>query len=147
MKSISKLLGILGLAALVPLAQAYDSSKGDFLLQADQLQWEASAKTQRQLVHEDSAYRVKTVRLRIPPNTDLPPHGVKNGYFIATVISGTLQVGFGKTFEDGGLKTLPPGGVFSHPDSQEHYARTGAEPVVLQVTIIEGEKPEQRHAH
>lgn len=139
--NLLKTLGLSGLMTVMPFAQAYDPAQGDYLLLPDeQQQLEASGKPQRQLLHDDPAYRVKTVRMHIPANTDLPPHGVKNGYFIATVISGTLQLGFGKTFEDGGLKVLPPGSVFSHPDIQEHYARTGAEPVVLQVTIIEGAK-------
>jgi len=56
-----------------------------------QIQWNESATApQGQPLHADPAYGVVTKRVRIPPNTDLPPHGHPSGYRLVTVISGTL---------------------------------------------------------
>ena len=93
------------------------------------------------VVDENPAFGVKTLRLAIPPNKTLEPHGPRSGYFIVTVISGTLQLGFGKTFDESRLQTLPPGSVFTHPASQQHFARTGDEPVVLQLTAVGARLP------
>lgn len=81
-------------------------------------------------------YHVRTLRIQIPAHKELQPHGPKEGYFFVTVISGTLQMGFGKTYDASKLQTLPPGSVFTHPAGQQHFARTGDEPVVLQITAI-----------
>ncbi|MDO5056831.1 MAG: cupin domain-containing protein [Lautropia sp.] len=88
------------------------------------------------VVDENPAFGVKTLRLAIPPHKTLQPHGPRQGYFIVTVLSGTLQLGFGKTFDEARLQTLPAGSVFTHPAHQQHFARTGTEPVVLQLTAV-----------
>ena len=42
-------------------------------------------------------YHVRILRIQIPANKELQPHGPKEGYFFVNVISGTLQLGFGDT--------------------------------------------------
>ena len=101
----------------------------------------------RVTVDEDSAYNTRTVRVEIPANRTLEPHGPKDGYFFVTVISGTLQFGFGRTFDETKLKTLPPGSVFSHRANQQHFARTGDQPVVLQITTISPAGKAEGHEH
>ena len=55
---------------------------------------------------------------------------------MATVVSGTWQFGYGDRFNANALKRLPPGSVYSEPGSENHFARTGAEPVLVQITGI-----------
>lgn len=105
---------------------------GDIALPADKI----LLKDGRTVIDENSDFHVRTIRVQVPANKELEPHGPKEGYFIVTVISGTLQLGFGTKYDASQLQTLPPGSVFTHPTSQQHFARTGNEPVVLQITSI-----------
>ena len=92
---------------------------------------------------------VRILRIQIPANKELQPHGPKEGYFFVNVISGTLQLGFGNTYDASKLQTLPPGSIFTHPAGQQHFAKTGNEPVVLQITAIapHGGKKHDHHHH
>lgn len=119
------------LCAAAAAAQAQSSA--DIALPGPEL----ATQQGRVVLHEDAAHHVRTIRATLPPNKDLQPHGPDQGYFIVTVISGTLELGFGTEFDAARLQTLPPGSVFTHPVSQKHFARTGAEPVVLQITSIQ----------
>lgn len=120
----------LALAAVLLSLSAHAS--GDKALPADKIDLSAGPA----VLDENGDYHVRTVRVQIPANKELQPHGPQEGYFFVTVISGTLQLGFGKTYDAAKLQTLPPGSVFTHPASQQHFARTGSEPVVLQITSI-----------
>ncbi|MDO5102346.1 MAG: cupin domain-containing protein [Lautropia sp.] len=114
-----------------------------FTLEPDEIVWKTDAvKPQMQLLHVSDDCHVVTKRVRIPAGLDLPPHGHEQGYRLVTVVSGTLQLGFGKTFDEKALKTLKPGSVFSEPPGHLHFARTGHEPVVLQLTEVGGKKPD-----
>jgi hypothetical protein len=55
---------------------------------------------------------------------------------MAAVVSGTWQFGYGDRFDENALKRLPPGSVYSEPGGGNHFARTGAEPVLVQITGI-----------
>lgn len=136
---------LLAYALPLSLQAAEGGNPSDQLLlkRPAEISWQAEAAgVQRQIIHTGPGCRVVTLRARIPPNTDLPPHGHKQGYRIVTVISGTLQLGFGKTFDEKALQSLPPGSVFSEPAGHLHFARTGAEPVILQLTEVDGSKPD-----
>lgn len=128
------------LASGLLLASPAQASQTDLVLTPDQM----NASEGRFMVDQDDAYSTRTMRVQIPANQKLDPHGPKEGYFFVTVISGTLELGFGKTYDESKLKTLPPGSIFSHPASQQHFARTGNEPVVLQITVI---TPKGHHHH
>jgi hypothetical protein len=52
---------------------------------------------------------------------------------MATVVSGAWYFGYGDRFDARGLKALPPGSVYSEPASQNHFARTAKEAVVVQI--------------
>lgn len=54
----------------------------------------------------------------------LQPHGSDHGYFIATMIGGTLELGVGDAFDIDGLQTLGPSSVFTHPASVQHFDRS-----------------------
>jgi hypothetical protein len=50
------------------------------------------------------------------------------------VISGTWHIGHGDGFDEAKLKALPAGSFYTEPPSQNHFAATGDEPVVVQIT-------------
>ena len=55
---------------------------------------------------------------------------------MAAVVMGTWQFGYGDKFDEKSLKRLPPGSVYSEPGGGNHFARTGADPVLVQITGI-----------
>jgi uncharacterized RmlC-like cupin family protein len=76
-----------------------------------------------------------TIVLSVPANTTIPAHSHRDDR-MATVVSGTWQFGYGDRFDENALKRLPPGSVYSEPGGGNHFARTGAEPVLVQITGI-----------
>lgn len=88
------------------------------------------------LIDANKALQVKTIRMRLPAHKVLQPHGPEGGYFIATILEGSIELGFGEQLDESALHTLPEGSVFTHSPDQKHFARTGDEPVVLQVTLV-----------
>jgi len=55
---------------------------------------------------------------------------------VATVISGLWNIGYGDSFDQTRLKALPPGSFYTEPAGRTHFAQTGDEAVVLQITGI-----------
>jgi hypothetical protein len=53
---------------------------------------------------------------------------------VATVISGTWHIGYGEKFDQAKLKALPPGSFYTEPPGEAHFAETGNEAVVVQIT-------------
>ena len=76
-----------------------------------------------------------TIILSVPANTTIPAHSHRDDR-MATVVSGTWQFGYGDRFDEKALKHLPPESVYSEPGGGNHFARTGAEPVFVQITGI-----------
>ena len=73
-----------------------------------------------------------TIQLTVPANTTIQPH-IHPDDRIATVISGTWEIGFGSQFDEKKLKRLSSGSFYTEPPVI-HFARTGDAPVVLQIT-------------
>ncbi|MCE5278652.1 MAG: cupin domain-containing protein [Planctomycetaceae bacterium] len=73
-------------------------------------------------------------RIKLPPNHRLEPHSHPNSARVVTVLSGTLHFAYGETFDETKLRPLPPGSFFTEPANMPHFARTGNEPVVLQLS-------------
>ena len=65
--------------------------------------------------------------------TTIPAHAHRDDR-MATVVSGTWQFGYGDRFDEGALKTLPAGSVYSEPGQMNHFARTGTEPVLVEIS-------------
>jgi pimeloyl-ACP methyl ester carboxylesterase/quercetin dioxygenase-like cupin family protein len=76
-----------------------------------------------------------TIILSVPANTTIPAHSHRDDR-MATVVSGTWQFGYGDRFDENALKRLPPGSVYSEPGGENHFARTGTEPVLVQISGI-----------
>lgn len=74
-----------------------------------------------------------SVRVTIPAHTRTPVHTHRDNRAV-TVISGTLRVGYGTSYDAKALKELPPGSFYTEPASQPHYTETQDEPVLIIVT-------------
>jgi quercetin dioxygenase-like cupin family protein len=85
------------------------------------------------LVGDSTKPGLYTVRVAIPPNTQVPPHTHRDNRSI-TVVSGTWSMAYGSTFDAKVLKALPAGSVYTEPAGQSHFSQTGAQPVVILVT-------------
>ncbi|MCU1266504.1 MAG: hypothetical protein JWM21_2822 [Acidobacteria bacterium] len=76
---------------------------------------------------------IYTIQLTIPANVRIQAHTHPDDR-VATVISGTWYIGYGAKFDDAELKPLTAGSFYTEPPSVAHFAKTGNEPVVLQIT-------------
>jgi pimeloyl-ACP methyl ester carboxylesterase/uncharacterized RmlC-like cupin family protein len=76
---------------------------------------------------------VYTIMLRVPAHTQIQAHSHRDDR-VATVISGTWHIGYGDRFDESKLKALPPGSFYTEPPGQNHFAETGEEAVVVQIT-------------
>ncbi len=76
---------------------------------------------------------VYTIMLRVPAHTRIAAHSHRDDR-VATVVFGTWHIGYGDKFEEDKLKALPPGSFYTEPPSRNHFAETGDEAVVVQIT-------------
>jgi pimeloyl-ACP methyl ester carboxylesterase len=74
-----------------------------------------------------------TIMLRVPAHTRIAAHSHRDDR-VATVISGTWHIGYGDKFDEAKLRALPPGSFYTEPPSRNHFAETGDEAVVVQIT-------------
>ena len=141
MKPFQTIAQSIGLATLLAFGAAAQAA--DVALTPNEMAF----KDGRAVLDDNSEFTTKTIRVTIEPNKKLEPHGPKEGYFFVTVISGTLELGFGKTYDEAKLKPLPPGSIFTHPAGQLHFAKTGKDPVVLQITVIKPKGSADKSEH
>src|ERR1700730_17235515 len=76
---------------------------------------------------------IYTIQLTIPANVRIQAHTHPDDR-VATVISGTWYIGYGAKFDEAKLKALTAGSFYTEPPGVAHFAKTGNEPVVLQIT-------------
>jgi quercetin dioxygenase-like cupin family protein len=69
------------------------------------------------------------MRVKVPANYRIAPHTHPRQERV-TVISGKLQLGHGRTFEESKLKDLEAGSFFSLPPGMEHFVRAAEETIV-----------------
>ena len=82
----------------------------------------------------DPAYPgLYTIMLHVPAGTRIAAHSHRDTRS-AVVISGTWHFGFGSTADDVATKALGPGSFYTEPADVPHFARTGAEAVVVYIT-------------
>ena len=53
---------------------------------------------------------------------------------MATVVSGEWHFAYGNHFDEKVLKTLPRGSVYSEPGGDNHFARTDADSVIVEIS-------------
>ena len=76
-----------------------------------------------------------TIRLFVPGNMRIEAH-VHRDQRSAVVVSGHWSIGYGDRFDASALKVLPPGSFYTEPAQTPHFARTGAEPVVVYISGV-----------
>jgi len=85
------------------------------------------------LVGDPTKPGLYTVRVTIAAHTQVRPHTHRDNRSVV-VVAGLWRVGYGKSFDAGVLKELPPGSFYTEPAGQPHFAEARDEPVVIQVT-------------
>ena len=73
-----------------------------------------------------------TILLFVPVHTTIQAHSHRDDR-VATVVSGERHLGYGNHFDAKSLKTLP-GSVYSEPGGDNHFARTDADPVIVEIS-------------
>src|SRR6266478_1598385 len=76
---------------------------------------------------------IYTIQLTIPASVKIQAHSHPDDR-VATVISGTWYIGYGAKFDEAKLKALTAGSFYTEPPGVAHFAKTGNESVVLQIT-------------
>jgi quercetin dioxygenase-like cupin family protein len=84
------------------------------------------------LAGDPSAAGFYSILLFVPAHTTIQAHSHRD-HRMATVVSGAWQFGYGTRFEEGSLKALPVGSVYSEPGGINHFARTTDTPVVVHI--------------
>ena len=103
-------------------------------LVAEDLRWAPTPTgTQRAiLAGDDKKAGMYAYRAKFPPNFRNQPHFHPDDR-IATVISGTLYVGFGEQFDESKMKALPAGSIWTEPAKQPHFVWAKDGEVVIQI--------------
>jgi len=73
-----------------------------------------------------------SILLYVGPHTTIQSHSHRDNR-MATVVSGEWHFGYGDHFDTSGLKTLPPGSVYSEPAGQTHFAQTTTDAVIVEI--------------
>src|ERR1041385_4516460 len=76
---------------------------------------------------------IYTIQLTIPPNVKIKAHTHPDDR-VASVISGTWYISYGAQFDEAKLKPLTAGSFYTEPPDVAHFAKTGNEQVVIQIT-------------
>jgi pimeloyl-ACP methyl ester carboxylesterase/uncharacterized RmlC-like cupin family protein len=76
---------------------------------------------------------IYTIQLTIPANVKIQAHTHPDDR-VATVVSGTWYIGYGAKFDEAKLKPLTAGSFYTEPPGVAHFAKTGNDPVVVQIT-------------
>ena len=74
-----------------------------------------------------------TILLKVAANTKIAAH-LHPDERVGTVVSGTWYFGYGDKFDESKLKKLPVGSIYSEVEGQNHFAMTGNEPVIVEIT-------------
>jgi quercetin dioxygenase-like cupin family protein len=73
------------------------------------------------------------ILLFVPAHTTIQAHSHRDDR-VAAVISGDWNFGYGEHFDAKSLKKLPAGSVYSEPGGKNHFAQTGAVPVIVEIS-------------
>jgi hypothetical protein len=86
------------------------------------------------VIHGDpSRAGLYTILLKVAAHTKIPAH-LHPDDRVGTVVSGMWYFGYGDKFDETKLKKLPVGSVYSEVAGQNHFAMTGNEPVIVEIT-------------
>ena len=86
------------------------------------------------VIHGDPSEKgLYTILLKVAANTKIPAH-LHPDERMAVVLSGTWYFGYGNKFDEGKLKKLPAGSIYSEVEDQNHFAMTKDEAVIVEIT-------------
>lgn len=126
--TLRRLAAAIGVLGFIGCASA-DSHRPAPIL-PDELDWSSPpalpALAGAWLLGSESSVGAYVLRVRLDGNGRIPPHTHPDLRY-TTVLSGTLYVGFGTTFDPGSVVAIPTGGVYVAPAGVAHYvwARDG----------------------
>ena len=123
-------LALLVTMAVFSVSEALEPAR----LTPDELKWVVtpSGVHVARLAGDDKTAGMYVIRLRFPANFKVQPHFHPDDR-VTTVLSGTLHVGYGERFDEGALKPLPPGSIWTEPAKQPHFVWAKDGEVMLQV--------------
>lgn len=138
MPILKNIIGFIVLLLISTVVQAGNNTSYQLFL-PNQLAWQPAPKELPQgsqittLVGDINKKGLFTLRYKMPPNAHYPAHAMSQ-QIIVTVISGTFHIGFGNKFIANTGLTLPTGSVLVIAPNAIHYAWTGAEGAIIQIT-------------
>lgn len=74
-----------------------------------------------------------SILLYVPPHVTIQAHSHRDDR-MAAVVSGEWHFGYGDRFDAAALETLPSGSVYSEPGGVNHFAQTGDEAVIVEIS-------------
>ncbi|MEE9910106.1 MAG: cupin domain-containing protein [Deltaproteobacteria bacterium] len=102
--------------------------------QQNQLVWSVNSRGIQELViiGNPGNAGMYVVRSKYAAGLRIQPHFHPDDR-IVTVLSGTIYLGYGKTFEEKKMKALPPGSIWTEPANQPHYSWAKDGEVLIQI--------------
>jgi quercetin dioxygenase-like cupin family protein len=100
----------------------------------DELKWTRDARgyDQANIVGDASRAGTYVARIRFAPGLKITPHSHPDDR-VVVVLTGSVLLGYGATFDEGTMRVMPAGSVWTEPSNQPHYAWARDGEVVLQV--------------
>jgi quercetin dioxygenase-like cupin family protein len=105
----------------------------------DELKWEVgpTGNGRAYLVGDEKKPGVYVYRGKFQLGARVAPHFHPDKR-VVTVLSGTLYMGYGEQFDEGAMKQLPAGSVWTEPARQAHFVWAKEGEVVIQVVGANG---------
>jgi len=137
MTAVYRLVG----AALLVVSAIAGSAHGEPLrpqqTTPDQFTWVRDPRGYEQavIVGDPTKPEMYAAHIRFPANLRIAPHFHPDDR-VVTVLSGTVLFGYGERFDEGRMRALPAGSVWTEPARQPHFAWAKEGEVLLQVIGI-----------
>ena len=137
--SIFRTTGCVALALFVSCVSAQTEPLATARIAPDEFKWSQTptGTSRANLVGDDRKPGMYINRIRFPANYKVQPHFHPDER-VVTVMSGTLYVGYGDRFDEGAMKPLPAGSVWTEPAKQPHFVWAKDGEVVIQVVGSNG---------
>ncbi len=129
-----KLLGITGMALLLPNSFAEKLAGGFEIVQLADMKWdESSDRVQQKVLYGNpSEEGLYIIRVRFPAGGTSRPHYHSQDRFV-TVIEGTWNAGLDASHDMTKTTPIPSGGFMMHPAGAVHYDGSRGGPVVVEI--------------
>lgn len=126
--------GVIGLCLASVAAVAHGEPLRPVQLLPGELTWTADPRgyQQAEIVGDPTKPGMYLLRVKFPSGLRIEPHFHPDER-IVTVLSGTVHVGYGEQFDEGSMRAIPAGGVWTEPARQPHFAWAKHGEVVLEV--------------